>query len=108
MPYGDHTGPMGQGPMTGKSLGLCSGYDTPGCNKEFRGGMGKGFGFGRGRARSFVRARGFGRSFTGFNNAYPLQQTVSKNDEIKMLKLQAENLGKMQKDIEKRLNELEK
>jgi len=30
MPYGDRTGPRGLGPRTGRGLGLCSGYPTPG------------------------------------------------------------------------------
>ena len=33
MPRGDRTGPMGQGPMTGRNLGFCAGYDTPGMAK---------------------------------------------------------------------------
>ncbi|MFO8019807.1 MAG: DUF5320 domain-containing protein [Promethearchaeia archaeon] len=30
MPRGDQTGPTGQGPMTGRGLGICSGSATPG------------------------------------------------------------------------------
>ncbi len=30
MPWGDETGPMGQGPMTGRGAGYCAGYNTPG------------------------------------------------------------------------------
>jgi len=30
MPLGDMTGPMGQGPMTGRGLGYGGGYDAPG------------------------------------------------------------------------------
>lgn len=30
MPAGDGTGPVGQGPMTGRSAGYCAGYDQPG------------------------------------------------------------------------------
>lgn len=30
MPRGDRTGPRGAGPMTGRGLGLCGGYDAPG------------------------------------------------------------------------------
>ncbi len=30
MPWGDRTGPMGYGPMTGRGAGLCTGYPTPG------------------------------------------------------------------------------
>jgi len=110
MPQGDRTGPMGQGPMTGRTFGFCSGYDTPGFTKGFGGGMGRGFGFGRGmgRGRGFGRGRNFGGANAGIFQDFPWTQTVSKDDEIKLLKSQAETLKRSQKDIEKRLSELEK
>jgi len=46
MPWGDRTGPMGYGPRTGRRLGYCSGYSSPGYTK----GPGMGRGWGRGRA----------------------------------------------------------
>jgi len=50
MPRGDRTGPMGVGPMTGRSAGLCAGYQTPGfMNPPSRFGGGRGYGHGRGR-----------------------------------------------------------
>ncbi len=30
MPFGDGTGPMGFGPMTGRAAGYCAGYPAPG------------------------------------------------------------------------------
>lgn len=30
MPWGDRTGPEGRGPMTGRGLGFCAGYNRPG------------------------------------------------------------------------------
>ena len=45
MPRGDGTGPMGEGPMTGRGAGLCAGNVQPG----FAGGQaGRGFGPGFG------------------------------------------------------------
>lgn len=110
MPQGDRTGPMGQGPLTGRRLGFCSGYDTPGYTKGFGSGMGYGFGFGRGmgRGRGFGRGRNFGRAFTGFYYDMPWTHTISKEDEIRMLKSEAEALKHSQSDIERRLKELEK
>ena len=110
MPQGNRTGPTGQGPMTGRALGFCSGYNTPGCAKGFGGGVGREFGFGRSRGRGvgYGRGRNFGRPFTGHFSGFPWTQSVSKDDEIKMLKAQAESLIRSQKDIEKRLSELEK
>ncbi|MFO8133244.1 MAG: DUF5320 domain-containing protein [Thermoplasmatota archaeon] len=55
MPAGDKTGPEGRGPRTGRGLGYCAGYDTPGYTK----GMPRGGGYGRGYGRGF--GRGFGR-----------------------------------------------
>lgn len=110
MPQGDRTGPMGQGPRTGRSLGFCSGYDTPGSTKGFRMGRGSGFGMNLGRGRGHGRGRNFGNfgwQFTGFPHIFPWQKTVNKDDEIKMLKSQSEAFSRAQKDIEKRIRELE-
>jgi len=110
MPQGDRTGPMGQGSMTGRKVGFCAGFDSPGFTKGFGGGMGRGSGFGRGmgRGRGFRRAFNFGWPSFGSSQVAPWQQAVSKDDEVKMLKSQAEALIRTQKDIEKRLSELEK
>ena len=34
MPGGDRTGPMGQGPMTGRGAGYCAGFGMPGYAKD--------------------------------------------------------------------------
>ena len=62
MPWGDRTGPLGMGPRTGRGLGFCSGFSSPGFIK------GPGWGFGRGWGRGFGRSwgRGFGRGRRGF------------------------------------------
>lgn len=108
MPQGDRTGPMGQGSRTGRAFGLCSGYDTPGYTKGMGRGMGNGIGRGSGRGMGNGRGRNFGNAFTGFFQGFPWFQNMSKNDEIKMLKNQAESLKQNQRDIEKRLSELDK
>jgi hypothetical protein len=109
MPQGDRTGPMGQGSRTGKSLGLCSGYDTPGFAKGY-GGQGRGFGIGRGmgNGRGFGRGRRSGNVFSGFSQGFPWMPSISKDEEIKHLKSQADSLQRSQQAIEKRLGELEK
>lgn len=48
MPGGDRTGPLGQGPRTGRAAGYCAGYAQPG---SMTGGLGGGRGFGGGRGR---------------------------------------------------------
>ena len=80
MPAGNGTGPDGMGPMTGRALGYCAGYDRPGyMNDGFGRGGGRGFGrgFGRGGGRGFGRGfgrgggRGFGRGFgRGYGRGY--------------------------------------
>lgn len=80
MPRGDRTGPDGMGPMTGRGLGLCSGYNTPGFTK------GRGRGRGRGRRYNFISSN--------FNNYSPKQ-------ELNYLKKEKES-------IDKRIGELEK
>jgi len=105
MPAGDRTGSMGQGPRTGRGLGYCSGFDSPGYVKGQGGGMGRGFGFGRGRGRGIGRGMGFGRGWA--RQAVPWTTAMSKEDEIKLLKSQADEIKRSQADIEKRLGELE-
>ena len=90
MPFGDGTGPVGLGPMTGRAAGFCAGYPTPGYMSPVAGRAGfygagapavgpygtgygmpyggrvnpwlrRGFGFGFGRGRGWGRGRGGGR-----------------------------------------------
>jgi hypothetical protein len=78
MPFGDGTGPMGLGPMTGRGAGLCAGFGAPGFTNPAPGypyhygytGLAPawprwGYGFGRGWGRGFGRgfSRGFGRGW---------------------------------------------
>lgn len=52
MPRGDKTGPMGQGPRSGRGLGFCNGYDVAGYQN---GSIGRGRGVGGGMGRGFRR-----------------------------------------------------
>ncbi len=61
MPYGDHTGPLGKGPKTGRGLGYCSGNDRPGAEVNAERGFGRGLGRGMGRGLGKGMGRGFGR-----------------------------------------------
>ena len=79
MPRGDRTGPMGQGPMTGRGLGPCA----------------QGVGF----------RRGFGRGFgLRFQQVQPVQ--YSEADEKKILEEELKEIESEQKEIQKRLKEL--
>jgi len=112
MPRGDRTGPDGLGPMTGRGLGYCAGYDSPGYTKGVpRGGGGFGRGFGRGFRGGF--GRGFGRGF-GYYSGVPAYygapvnwNAPTKEQELEALKSQAANYEQGLKDITRRISELE-
>ncbi len=100
MPGGDRTGPMGQGPFTGRGLGNCLAYGIPalaGSAAFFGFGRRRGW-FGRGAGRGF--GAGFGRGMGwGFAQNFGMG-TPSRNDELTALKEEA-------KAIQDRISELE-
>jgi len=119
MPGGDRTGPRGMGPMTGRALGYCAGYDTPGYMKGPGMGFGRGWGGGRGWGRG--RWGGYGRGY-GWGYRIPVYTPyspstvpqVSPENQLPMLKqekdyLESEmnSLKSALDDISKRINELE-
>lgn len=81
MPNRDGTGPLGQGPLTGRGLGPC----------------------GRGLRRGF--GRGFGRGL-GWRCWGTFPVTLSKEDEKKILEAELEEIEAEKQEIEKRLKEL--
>ena len=91
MPRGDRTGPAGEGPLTGRRMGYCAGYDHPGFinlergyGRGFRGGSGYGRGFGPGFRH------GYGDYYHG-NSPGVSEKTVIEN-EIRILKDQLSTL----------------
>ena len=124
MPFGDGTGPRGMGPMTGRRMGYCAGYLTPGY--MMNPGFGQGFGRGGGRGRrnwfyatgmpGWMRAAQGMPAFGGwtgtpvmnpsaFPGAYPNAPTPQ--EESAMLKDQAEFMKQQLDEIQKRINDLE-
>ncbi|HDS30461.1 MAG TPA: hypothetical protein ENN67_05385 [Firmicutes bacterium] len=95
MPRGDGTGPNGMGPMTGRAMGLCAGYDRPGFAN---------FGGGR-RAGGWGRGYGFWGRGRGVAPVYPAPvasreaDTMALRDEVDMLRTRLD-------EIIKRLDEL--
>lgn len=77
MPRGDGTGPNGMGSMSGRNLGYCNGYETPGFAKGGR--CGAGFGGRRGRnfARGFRRENGFANAM----NRRTINNEMSQNSQ---------------------------
>lgn len=115
MPRGDGTGPNSFGPMTGRGLGFCAGYDTPGFTQQGFGGRGYGRGYGFGPGRGFRSYYGYGRGLRrGFAPGTPAAPwsgysypAYSEEDERNMLKDEAEFLRERLDSVEKRLSEME-
>lgn len=96
MPRGDGTGPAGMGPRTGKGLGPCSGYTTPGYTNP---------GGGRGWRNRFYATGLPGWVRAGFNPAQGAP--LAPEQEATALKSQAQGLRATLAQIEKRLQEIE-
>ncbi|MFW9829254.1 MAG: DUF5320 domain-containing protein [Candidatus Thorarchaeota archaeon] len=121
MPGGDRTGPRGLGPRTGRGLGYCAGYDTPGFTKGpgMWLGRGRGWGIGYGRGFGYGRDRGWGYRFPlyePFYPAYPLRfvPEVTSESQLSMLKQEKDYLeselngiSSAIKEISKKIDELE-
>ena len=122
MPGGDGTGPAGMGPMTGRAAGYCAGYPVPGFMNPV---PGRGFGgWGRGRGgwgrRNWFHATGltgwqraaygypaFGGVSPAMPYAAPVGPTTTPEQEVELLKGQAEYFEDALDGIKKRIEELE-
>lgn len=112
MPRGDGTGPDGRGEMTGRGLGYCNGFATPGFAKGVpRGGggfgrrFGNGQGFRRGYGRGFGNRRGYVEQNYDYYPNYPAPR-YSANDEKEYLENEIEMLKNELQSMEKRFSEL--
>ncbi|MBN2651336.1 MAG: DUF5320 domain-containing protein [Spirochaetales bacterium] len=93
MAFRDGSGPNGQGSMTGRGLGACSGVNAP-----FSGRGGAGLGRGRGAGRGFVQGRGQGLrggfGFAGVNNKDVLEsQREAAKAQLAAIESQIKNLS---------------
>ena len=124
MPGGDRTGPVGLGPMTGRAAGICAGNTVPGSvsapgGRGFRGGGG-------GRGRHGRRNRFYATGLTGWQRAEAstpafgsgtvapdapagsgAPSAVSKEQELDLLKRQADGFANTLDEIKKRIAGLE-
>lgn len=120
MPGGDRTGPAGMGPMTGRAAGYCAGYEVPGFMNAVPGGgrgmaWGRGGGFGRGLGLGFRGGRRWAAPY-GYPAPYaaaPAPQAAygagpSTQQELDMLKEQADYLQNNLEGVRERIQELEK
>ena len=117
MPRGDHTGPEGLGPGTGRRMGYCAGYEMPGFVTAPRyGGRGPGAGFGL-RRRGRGLGRGYGPSYArrGVAPGYhgkempmaPENRKAVLQEEIDAIDQEMEQLAKEKEFLEKERNAAE-
>ena len=103
MPRGDGTGPRGAGPMSGRGMGYCAGFNAPG----FAGGCyGAGMGRGHGFRRMFYAAGRPGWGRFGFQPD-AAQPGYAAPDEKKLLENEAAYLENELKQIHERLKSLD-
>jgi len=119
MPGGDRTGPAGLGSMTGRGAGYCTGYVSPGFmtgmpEREF-GRWPRGGGHWGRRNRFYATGlTGRQRPVYGYSGApyemsygEPLNPTPIREQELNVLKGQAEDLEDTLNRIKKRVEEIE-
>jgi hypothetical protein len=120
MPGFDGTGPMGAGPMTGGGRGYCNPAGAaygPWCGGGYGRGMGRGRGFKRGFGPGFGMGRGYGRDRgwrgfypawgAGYGPAYGYPSRINPEDELQMLREEADAAKSDLEGITKRIQELE-
>lgn len=104
MPRGDRTGPNGEGSMTGRRLGFCTGngrseFDTTPRN------------FGHGYGQGFGRRHGWGGQMGyGFRHGYGrfMDETVQNVSNETLLENEARILKEQLASVEKQLSDIQK
>ena len=105
MPRGNRMGPEGRGPMTGRRMGNCAGYDVP----EFSRGRGMGYKHGMGRGRGMGRCWSEAYPMSDQAGYIPVPTYVSNPvEEQRHLEECAQLLESDLEGIKKRIQELEK
>lgn len=108
MPSGDRTGPEGTGSRTGRGLGYCNGYNSPGYTRgtpRGRGGFGRGYN--RGLGRGFGRGLGRGRQRIYFPPIEERTSEIAPNEDEKFyLENVLRNLEEEIKQVKDRLQNL--
>lgn len=116
MPGGDHTGPLGQGPRTGRAAGYCAGYDMPGYMNPI---PGRGY-WGRGRGRGWrhwfyaTGLTGWQRAAMrwprgGFGMPYPMPfdaPLITREQELSVLQADLRCLEQSAEQLRRRIDEL--
>ncbi len=106
MPGRNKTGPFGQGPMTGRGLGDCTGN-----RGNYGRGFGGGFGFCHGYGNGYGRGHGRGLGFRhGYGNPYSAEDEKHwLTDKIRYLKDQLvffeKQLSEMENDDDQKIKQ---
>ncbi len=116
MPGGDHTGPLGQGPRTGRAGGYCAGYDMPGYANPIPGmGMGRGRGGRHGWRRTYYatgltgwQRGGVGRGWRAPLSYPAIAETppLTREQELGLLQADLRGLEQRAEQLRKRIEEL--
>ena len=110
MPWGNGTGPSGEGPMSGRGMGYCAGFDAPG---YVSGRFGRGRGGWGARHRYYATGLpGWARFGGGRFAPAPMAPLVVPSrppvaSEAEALRAQADYLAEALEDIRTRLAEIE-
>lgn len=103
MPYGDGTGPMGLGPMSGRRAGYCGGFHMPGFMNNIVPRRGYNYGSMHGYWRGYWH---HGPIFAD-SDTYPIRREFTKDEQKKILEEELKDLEMEKENILKRLKELE-
>jgi hypothetical protein len=104
MPGGDRTGPLGDGPKTGRAAGFCARYPKPGYMSPI---IGRGLGRNRGRGhRNWFYATGLTGSQRDTYISQSKDKTITEGLNLTELKEHAEYLENELKEIRKRIQEI--
>jgi len=111
MPGFNGSGPMGAGPMTGGARGNCNPANAL-YNPQFERGYGRGMGLRRGfrggAGQRMGAGPGYGRGFGFYPPADGTFYQMNAEDEMSMLKANADSMKKSLDAISKRIKDLEK
>ncbi|NMA93143.1 MAG: DUF5320 domain-containing protein [Clostridiales bacterium] len=88
MPRMDGTGPMGEGPKTGRGMGSCEGEATP----RYGIGRGRGRGFGSRCGRGLGRGRGLNRVSAKLNKETLEDQRDALKDKLSIIDAKLKDL----------------
>ena len=107
MPAGDGTGPLGLGPMTGRGMGYCAGFPTPGYANPWPR-LGLGLGWGRGFRWQYWATGLPGWVRYGYTpGVTPFYPGMAPEQELNFLKNQASFLEQQLNAISNRIKEIE-